>query len=443
MNDFKIVETVLTKFLSFYNQNYREMRHGATDHLSEAVKCVRDLNFDMMNSPSSFSVLHDAQWTYTRMLASLNKCASSAGLVVQYLTLAVKNESIIQQQYKPSRFTFEGNISLCTEKFSVIFETFENIFVFFTYAIHRLNQWQRDNEENILFSSTKILANSQSKNSSLNYNNSWPGIWQLFNLGEQFNKSTWVTLTKPLKNSLVVDVTNCLLTYEHVLESVLNFSNPSIKGLPMLFPNTSVGELLHSLDLQNFAIDTLIRSYLKGNINSLDTASKTSNLLKDVSNNLSLLNDEWTKMKIFWFSNIGDWCDDVKAAYSSLISQLIILSKFIDASTELSMSVSNMQINYRPFIIITPDIIIKFKAPNNERAAENIADIWVSYLTESATSTVRDTLSNIENSIKARGQELASITASLYNDWKSLKLLINVETDDYINSFSLDDHFVS
>ena len=442
--DMMIMQNMLTKFSNVYDSLYKSMRHKAADYFRTAVLCLDDLTFEIVNSATSFAALYDAQWFYTRLLSSLSKCASNSGLAVQYLSKVLNDELTIQTQFNPATFIDDKNVQSCNDVFFVILNTFERVSPFLSYSIHRLTQWQADNVQDIMANTiTTLLDLPMTVSSSPNNSNGiWPGFWQLLNITERFDQLSWIKIVENMNDSISSKLSYCLLNYELTLEAAINSVEQFINSPPYLFPNDTVGDILHELDVQNAALGTLLNLYLTGKIASLKAAVNVREQLKNISDNLSLLDDKWTSMKEAWLDGITLWSASVHTAYESFIYNMSILNLFIIANDELSFSVSQMQMWYRPFIIIEPIVQLDTNIPNSSSTAENIALTWPSYFKESASNIVKATLDDIQTKIRLRIKELANLAKSEANEWYSQQVSLEIKAENYQNSILFDDAFI-
>ena len=406
---------------------------------------MNDLTFQILESPPSYDLFYDVQLFYTSLLASLNKCTLSGRLAKQYLSKAKIEANTSQWQYSPSSFTASNNTVACTNLFSTIFKDLDKILPFLSFAIRRVTRWISENNQTILDSTLATFGQSSEINSNLTSTKtkSWPGLWEILNFTSNFNETTWLELTENLMNPhMAANVSNCLLSYESALETAFNSARQSTSEPPYLFPNDTVGEILNNLDLQNSAISGLINSYYTGKITSIKAAFNTSSLLKNTSNNLSLLEKEWATMKDNWLDELHGWFNNIRESYTATIKSVYALSQFLLEDRDLVSSLSQMQMWYRPIIIIEPVVILKFGIQDVDSATQDIVLSWPNYFKDNALYTVSATLNDIENTIFFRIQKLTTTTKSLSNDWSSLQSLLDFEVSNYQSIPSIGDSFV-
>ena len=460
--DISLLRSVLLEFYYAYENNYKEVRNGAAKYLSDAITCSRDLSIEMLDCPSTFETFYDAQWFYTSLSLSLNKCSLSIRTAVTYLLRVGKDEAMPHNHHVPNSFHLnQPDAKICTELYSNILEIMKRITLVVAHIKQSVSYWLDENSNKIASSVYENLAQVIWENNTdtiitndatynANETQLYVGLWELIgcqnctsanDTGSLINSTVWLNLIDSFNFPTIKLATNCLLNYEETLLRAVNLTEQKIGIPPYLLSNNTVGDTFRELDAQQANISSLITFYLAGNITGMDTAKKAKELLLLTSNNLVLMTNEWEKMTQVWLNDINYWQSGVSALYFSIINGVLSLSKFFSKSGQLPTQVSKMKIWYKPAISIDPIIDIDFDAIN-ENSADNILSALQTFLERSAHSKANWTMANVYNTIYNSVLDVAAKTQTARNEWSNQQILVDVLLDEYVKSVNINDEFV-
>ena len=451
MRDMEQFCVIIENYMTFYQSTYKVMRWRAVDYVSQTVKQVQDLSYELETAPSSFHSFYEAQWFYTSLSPLLDKSIVNMKLASTFLSKVQSDEVNIKSVNSPNRFYLQDyDKAFCHNMYSVISQIFDRIVPILSYASQKISQWLLDNSKNITYSTAYKFSNFSAEKfaDQSGHTSNIPNLWTLLKCyecdfaSEVLNYSVWSKLVEQLSESLSDTTVLCLLQYEQTLEVAYNVSK---QQLP-LSPEWMLGDILSSystdLKLNLEAMDALLHAYATGTVTLQETIANIGHLVQIMSDNVVNIESKISSSSAEWQNDVIVWQNNLSAVYASIINNVIGLSQFLFRNANISSFSSSLSIWYLHKVLL--DVIYS----NNETLADfpALIPLFKENLTEflklNSTEVIKETLSRVINNNVVYSQIYYETIKACNDQWVEKAKEVQQTIDVYNSYFIVDDLFI-
>ena len=458
--DMSRLRNLIVEYLHTYNNAHKFNRNRAADYISQAIRQIQDLNFEIETAPTFFSTLYEAHRFYTSLLFLLDKCLSHIQLASSYLSRAQNAEINISLLYSPDKFYHNDSESvLCNGKYSSIIQLFDKIVPFLSYMSSKLFRWIQNNTDKNILSTASIVAsqlketfvNDAIKSNNESISDAIPNLWYMLECvecnvtSEHFTFSLWSSFVKNVTDTMSNEIVSCLLQYEQMLKVIYDASSQQLLPLP---PKWKLAEMLSTfignLELYSQSLKTLSHAVISGTVTMQETIATCENILKFLSDNMVSVENRITSSAQTWQDDIVLWQSELETFYYSVAQVILQLNQFMPNNANLTTVTRNLRFWTIADVVLNviyydTNPLPFFDPVIQEQFNQNLTD----FLTKNAASFIHKIVSSRiinTNLLKAQRQNEAFIQA--HKRWSNFVDDISQVIAGYVKFFVVDESFI-
>ena len=474
--DLEKLQQSLTPFQSVYNATFKTPRWRASKYVTDAFDLLHDLNFILLSQPAFYTNLYDAQRFYSLVASLLDSCSTSTRLANEYLIEAINLETKAKQPYFPDYFYKKRKVEIwenypyfaepCTDNYNVAFQTLPKLDILLNFAKQKVLLWLQTNAANIknttlnAFHQTSVdsitetpssVSNAYETNTydytgaaSNNHSEYFPGFWTLLeciDCAESIN-DTWFNLAGTLSSDVSYTISQCLVQYELFLAYALAPTFISLDFPPSFVTSDNLNYLLGNMSEQAKNLEEYTHSHIIGTLSGRAFSTLAGNILNNMSQSLSTVEQEITALLRIWESDVNSWNSYINSQYISICGSLSQLSRFLWSNTQLATGVASLSIWLQPRIIYSPQIALEFGVTDISGTRKTIESDLNSFINFAGETVAKSTMSSISNDIIENSGQIDQFVKDLSDYLSSQQTSVGELLSNFLNGFIIGNDFI-
>ena len=474
--DLHKLQQSLTPFQSVYNATFKTPRWRASKYFTDAFDLLHDLNFILLSQPAFYTNFYDAQRFYSLVASLIDSCSTSTRLANEYLTEAISLETKAKQPYVPDYFYKKRKVEIwenypyfaesCTDNYNVAFQTLPKLDILLNFAKQKVSLWLQTNAANInntalnAFYQTSVDSitetsssvsnayetntNDYTRAASNNHSEYFPGFWTLLECIDcaESISDTWFNLASTLSSDVSYTISQCLVQYELFLAYALAPTFISLDFPPSFATSDDLNYLLGNMSEQAKNLEEYTHSHIIGTLSGRAFSTLAGNILNNMSQSLSTVEQEITALLRIWESDVNSWNSYIISQYVSICGSLSELSRFLWSSTQLATGVASLSIWLQPRIIYSPQIALEFGVTDINGTRKTIESDLNSFINFAGETVAKSTILSISNDIIENSGQIDQFVKRLSDYLSSQQTSVGELLSNFLNGFIIGDDFI-
>ena len=422
--DMKSLQNRLTSYVTDYNWIAKGMRHKAVYHLSKAVNCLQDLQFELYEVSMPLATSDDLLWYVNGLSSLINDCTVNYRLALLYID---KSNTVMSNSGPSLQYTMflypssDTNYTECNNFQSNAIQILTNLNPVLVTASRVVSRWLQAETDNITAYGPRDL-------------------FQIAN-NPPIDIGTWSPIFNQLSRIDVERISNCFLAYEHSLNNATQAITQIIADVPQLTQTDALIRAQKGLEIENVKLDAVIRSYLTGFTNGRDSCVQADSILTNMASQTSTIKNEVSASINSWLPAVANWLQSLRANYLSALNTILYLREYLSDVSDLYNELSWLRVWLNWKISILPGVSVEPTSKNVNAIQRNILSMLKisNHYDEKVITRMFD--SNHQSISEQSGHLIADVV-SMQGSWLDERNKFLASYEVFNNSLQINENFI-
>ena len=451
-NDMSLMRSGLQAYLAEYESRLKVTRHKAIQYLTDAVNRLKDLQFEMYDTLTSFTTVKEFNWYTTGLWSLLSESSLSVRLAITFLSRAFDSngaeKGIYSLQYASILYPASNNeYNACNVSYNAASKVLSTFIPILSYASQKVLWWLQLDAARSSVPSVRNLSNNNDKNEVNQINNTsfaFTNLRDLFDCldcPQPIDMSEWIVNFHNLDLIFVDNISNCLLAYEYVLSKATQSAAQAVASAPLLVLSDVLQSAQKSLFEKNQQLGVITQSYRMGSIDGRNCSALADDLLNEMATYVMTINSEVDNVINTWLIALFNWQTSLTNMYLTTLNNALLLSEYLSNTKHLFRNISTFKIWLNLKVVVQPDVKVVPTSRNSTATQSNVL-----FTLEKSSSyddkLIRMTFSNIYNSISLQSHDLVDWVTATKSSWLDGRNNFIASYQAFNASFQINDDFI-